>query len=210
MTRKIITILLLVLLVTSPKFCHSGFKTDVKAGDIVCWRSDSIEFLDIDLPIPLFELLHFTFPILTHADIVVDEDGTLRTSIQKKGVCTSNIEKRYEQCNLGILLRNRSLTEAQIDSVLDTAYELDADYDYGGYDGLIMDFLLFWDILRLYTSILQSPDDLYCSEYTALCFENNGIKVSHRNPSLTSPLDIYRYALNPFISWEIIDICILD
>ena len=207
---KILTTLLLILIVVLPKFCQGGFETDVKAGDIVCWRADSVEFLEIDLPIPLLEILYLTFPSFIHAYIVVDEDGTLRTSKQLDGVGSSRLAKRYEQFNLGVLIRNSALNEAQVEDILNTAHSLEGNYDYGGYNGLILDFLLSRDILRLFTSILQSPDDLYCSEFIALCFESNNIHVSARESSLTSPLDIYYYALNPFTDWGVIDIYSLE
>ena len=179
-----------------------------KPADIICWRGDSMEFIGFKLSVPVFESVYGA-PLLTHTDIVIDEDGTLRTSIQNEGVSESTVESRQSQFNMGVLLRNPSLTEYQIESVLDTAYSLEGDYDWGGYNGQILDYLLRFPWMpegRLFTTFLQSDDELYCSEYVALCFESNTIGVSAREASLTGPLDIYYYALDPDTGWEVMEV----
>jgi len=199
--KKILFLIMLCGCLSSPVLAM-----DVKPADIICWRSDTLKFAGLNLSVPLLEQIYGE-PLLTHAGIVVDKDGRLRTSIQGEGVSESTIEDRKTQFNMGVLLRNSSLTEGQIESVVETAYGLEGAYDWGGYNGQVMDYLYRFPWMpeqRFFTRLFEDDTEYYCSEFTALSFECNAIGVSAREPSLTSPLDLYYYALDEDKGWKVI------
>jgi len=203
--KKILLTFLISLIVITAAYGEVS-TIEVKPADIICWRSNTLEFGRYTLDVEKLESIYGT-PLLTHTDIVVDETGKLRTSIQGLGTSESTIEERQEQFNMGILLRNDSLTEEQIQTVIDTANSIEGAYDWGGYNGLIMDYLLRFSWMperRFYTRLFQDDSKYYCSEFTALSFESNAIGVSARDSSLTSSLDLYYYALEEDKGWKVI------
>jgi hypothetical protein len=200
----LVLIFILGLIIIWPAIPTHAF--EIKPADIICWRSDALKFAGLNLSVSLLEAIYGE-PLLTHADIVIDKYGTVRSSIQGEGVSESTIENRKEQFNMGILLRNGSLTEEQIQAVIDTTNSMEGAYDWGGYNGLIMDYILRFSWMperRLYTRVFQDDSKYYCSEFTASSFELNVIDVSARDSSLTSPLDLYYYALNENEGWKVI------
>ena len=200
--KKILLSCLIPLIIATITFGEE-YDPIVKPADIICWRSDILEFGKYTLDVEKLESIYGT-PLLTHTDIVVDETGKLITSIQGLGTSESTIEERKQQFNMGILIRDESLSELQTEVVIDRAYSMESDYDYGGYYGQVLDYILrlpWMPESRFYTWLFQDANKYYCSEFTALSFDSD---ISERDPNLTSPLDIYYFALDENTSTNVI------
>ncbi len=173
------------------------------AGDVFLWTLEYLEVFGITLSVDLFGFLYGEFPCFTHADLCVNDEGDLITSIQNKGVSSATVEKRKGQFIRGVQLRNTALSENTIDIVCDTAYTLEGDYDSGGYDGQIIDFLfrIPWTPRGyLFTSICEDPELYYCSEFVVECFlSGNAMEKVRIHPA---PNDIYNVVGST--DWEIV------
>ncbi len=171
--------------------CYADF-VDPKPGDVYLWKSKTFLLFDIPFPVDLLAVLYGEFPSFTHSDVCIDEDGRLRTSIQGKGVSSSTVNKRMDGFTGGVQLRNETLSGDTLDKVCDIAYELSGDYDYGGYNGQGLDFLIrvpYTPRGYFFTSMLQDASLYYCSEFVVECFLGAGEMGEARiHPA---PNDIY-------------------
>ena len=52
--------LILASIVVCITFISKGFEKPVKAGDIVCWRSDTFKFMGMHLPVEIIEVIYLT------------------------------------------------------------------------------------------------------------------------------------------------------
>lgn len=215
MKSKTLTTLLFVLLITVPNTGYGiGLETPVQAGDIVLFRSYTIEVLGFAYPVWLVESCCFNIDTFWyHAEIVYDENGGIVTSAPPDGTGhTSTLSHRYEEgiWNKIILLRNSALAEEQIDSILDTAFSLEGNYDWVGYYLHILDLFTSCSILEIFRSAPRPLYDYHCVSATAFSFEANDIQVSKKAPHITTPWDIVYYACDENTDWEIVEICNLD
>jgi len=159
----------LMLMMCMP--CYGDF-VDPEPGDVYLWTSETLAFCGIPLNVAFLSIFYGEI-LFTHADLCVTEEGRLRTSIQKRGVSSSNVESRKASFVSGVQLRNTTLSEDTIDIVCNTAYELEGDYDWGGYNGQVMDFLFripYTPRGYLFTLLFQDPELYYCSEFVVDCF----------------------------------------
>jgi len=215
MKNKSIITLLFVLLITAPNIGYGiGLETPVLPGDIVLFRSYMIHVFGFEYPVCLIELCCFNiYTFWYHAEIVYDKNGGIVTSAPPDGTGhTSTLSHRYEEgtWNKIALLRNKKLNEEQIESVLDTAFSLDSDYDWMGYYLHILDLFTSCSILNLFRSTPRQSDNYHCVSATAFSFEKNEIHVSKKATHITTPWDIINYASDENTDWEIIEVCDLD
>lgn len=195
---KTLVLVLVTLLIFSPVLSHADFETPVEAGDIVLWWNPvySVPIFGTIITLP-WDLFYGTY-VWQHADLAIDDDGTVRTSIQKKGVSNSTIGKRFERFKVGILLRDYTLTEDEIEGIVDKAWETEGDYDDLGYWGTYWDTLLFMGRGNFFVAIMEDPNLLYCSEAVELWCS---LGIVH-----CSPLDIYYHAIDTNTDLEIVEI----
>ena len=172
--KKTLIVFCLTLMLCST--CYADF-INPKPGDVYLWKSKTFLLFDIPFPVDLLGAIYGELPSFTHADVCVSYDGDLRTSIQGKGVSSSTVESRMNSFIGGIQLRKETLLEDTVDKVCNMAHELSGDYDYGGYNGQGLDFLIrvpYTPRGYLFTSMLQDPDLYYCSEFVVECFLGAG------------------------------------
>ena len=173
------------------------------AGDVYLWTSDNFLLWGVPLPVGILGIIYGEVPSFTHADVCVTEEGRLRTSIQGKGVSSSTVNKRKLNFVSGVQLRNTTLTKDMINIVCNTAYTLEGSYDYGGYDGQGLDYLIrvpYTPRGYFFTALLQDPELYYCSEFVVECFLSADVMTGVRiHPA---PNDIY-YTVND-TDWEIV------
>ena len=130
---------LFVLLIAAffmPGICQ-GFDSQVKAGDIILLEGETLPFRGFDIQVSFLKsfcgLEHFP----THAEVVVNDKEITFSSIQPDGTGYSTVGTRLKQFGKGILLRNPTLTDEQIESVIATANDIDGDYEQLKYLSLI-------------------------------------------------------------------------
>jgi len=152
--------------------CYADF-VEPQAGDVYLWTSEYLEFFGMNLRVDFLSIFYGEIPLFTHADLCVDEQGRLRSSIQNKGVSSSSVENRKRSFISGVQLRNTDISKKSINIVCQTAYTLEGNYDWGGYNGQIMDYLFrmpYFPRGYLFTLIFQNPELYYCSEFVVECF----------------------------------------
>lgn len=171
MIKKLLIIISTMLF----SFVASAQDIEVKPGDIALWvPAEGFEKLIADIRCP--ELTFYY-----HSDVVYDDNGGVVTSAPPEGCgAISSIENRIESgkwLKLAIL-RNENLAESEIESVLETAFSLECDYDWIGLYLQLSDFIWTCSDVEFFRLFLPPDWPFYnCLSFAAYC---HGFPYPHR------------------------------
>jgi len=155
------TIIMLILLLM-PSICL-GF--DLQAADVVLYKPVGQELSFAQLRCPQIDFWY-------HADIATGESDDVVTSAPPDGCgSTSALSNRIESGDWSeyAVLRNDTLTDDQIDDVLDTAFSLDCEYDWFGFYLHWLDFALFCGDVVLFRAFEELSPNYHCLSFVAYC-----------------------------------------
>ena len=137
----------------------------IQIGDIALWMPVGVEKTIAAIRCP-------QLPFYYHADIIYDNSGNVITSAPPEGCgATSSLDDRMSSGKWSKLaiLRNESLTESELNAVLDTAFSLQCNYDWIGFYLQWFDFLLSCSEIEFFRIWADLIPDLNCLSFAAYC-----------------------------------------